>query len=216
MPRVVNLDFSGAPPAQGGGSDRVPPGMYVIKVVEVKDGKSSTGKHMLTGSFEIVKGEQAGKNLMDNFMVEPSAKNGSQFGLARFHAFLIALGGKEVAGSMKLDLDKLNGRMCEVKVHDAERAATEEYEARTVSQIRAYYVVGSNAPAPVAKATAPAAAPAAAPQAAAAPKPAAKPKATPPPPVEDEVDLTEEFESSADVTPDDVAALEEEADDLFA
>lgn len=211
---VVELDFTGAPPAQGGGTDRIPAGRYNLKVTAIKDGASSNQNRMFTVDLEVASGNEQGKQLRDNFVVAPGA-NGSKFGLQKFHAFLVALGAPLAQGKVKFDTDKLVGRVCEAQVGDAELRANGENEARTVSQPRGYYPLGTTSAAAKAQA-APAAPPAAAPKAAApkAAAPVAKKAAAPPPPVvvEEEAE-EEETELELDDTATDIS---DEVDDLFA
>jgi len=183
----VSFDFTGAPPAQGGGStDHVAPGRYPIRLAEIVDGTSRSGKRMVTASFEVVGGAEDGKRLKDNFVLQSDQK----FGLQRLHAFLLALKLGVSEKAVRVDLDKLVGRVCIGQATDDEIPANDNYPARLTSRLVAYYA--PEAPASAAKAPAPVAAPAAA---VAAPAPAAV---------------------QADVpAPTEVVDLAQEVDDLF-
>ncbi len=207
---TLELDFTGAPPQQGGGSDRIPPGRYALKVTEISQATSGNGNPMIRVSVDVASGPEAGKQLRDQFMVGVG-KEGSKFGLQRFHAFLIALGAPMAQGKVKFNTDSLVGKVFEGQVGDKEMPAQGEFDARIVSEVRAYHKLGSGAVAP--KTAAPAAAPAAAPKAAAAAAPKPKPAPAPVAVVEEEPEAEAE-----EVTLDDseAADITDEVDDLFA
>lgn len=190
---VVELDFSGAPPAQGGGeSDHIPEDLYDIRVDDIENGKSKNDKPMITVRFKVADGPFANKRLVERFTIPRPGTDDSLFGLQRFHALLIALGFSEQSKRVKVDLKKLVNRVCTAEVGDETQAATEQYPERTRSRPFAFHPLGSQngaGPAAVAQAAeeedeedeveeAP------------PPKPKAKKKA-PAPPVEDDEDEDE-------------------------
>lgn len=148
---TVSFDFTDAPPAQGGGgSDKIPPGNYRVKVATFKDGTSGNGNHMITANYEVVEGSMQGKRLMDNFVLLADPEK--NFGLRRIHQCFLALG-VNVQPKMRLDLDKLAARQCIVRVVDDTLPAKGDYEERVISKIVEYHPNS----APVVNGTAPAA-----------------------------------------------------------
>lgn len=134
---VVTFDFTGAPPEQGGfGSDHVPPGKYLLKIVEAIDKPSKTGKRMFTVNYETV-GPIAGKKLVDRFVLDQPGS----FGFKRLHTMILALGTTVGERSISLDTDQLSGRQCIAQVSDEMQEANGDYPARIVSRIDLYFTV---------------------------------------------------------------------------
>lgn len=161
MPREIVVDFTDAPPAQGGaGSDYIPQGKYLweIKSAEKTSAKSS-GAEMIVVELAVVQGVDgtayAGKKNIDRFTFPRNAE-ASKFGLQRFHALMVAVGYPPQSGKVKIDLDKLVGRRVIGDVEDEHQAAQGEYGARTVSRIRSYSSAKTPAAAKPAAETAPA------------------------------------------------------------
>lgn len=208
---VFELDFGGAPPAQGSREDRIPPGTYDLRLEKMEKAKSQGGKPMARVGLRVNSGDYAGKRLSELF-VFPVNEGDSNFGLQRFHAFLIALGMKEQTKAARIDGAAFVGRVCVAEVDDEEMPATDNYPARIRSRPMAYYRQG-DPDAPVNGATPAAApdddeveAPVAAVAAPAAPK--AKAKAAAPPPAAPEPEESE----ADDLDPDSVA---NELENLF-
>lgn len=200
MARTVVLDFSDAPPAQGGGGfDHVPPGRYAVQLTRISEERAkSSNRKMIVAQWEVVQGEQTGKSLSDRFVIEGDAK----FGRQRLHACLLALMLPVQQKKIKIDLDTLGGRTCTALVIDEEIPASENYPSRMGSRIQAYFPIESpNGAAP--KATAPKAA---APKAAAPAAPASEPE-----------ESVEEVEDVADGggEDDDVIDMADSVDSLF-
>lgn len=225
MANVIDLDFREAPPVQGGGTSKIPPGRYLLQVTDVKSTTASTGAKMVTVTFSVANGPHQYARLQDRFVFPKSATD-SKFGLSRFHAFLLAIGVIVKNAKFNFDLDLLKNRYVYADVIDEERQASEDgkYPARTVSSPQAYYnrketdeaaknegtqPLTTEAAAPTA---APAAAPAPAPQAAPAPAAVAAPPAAaappPPPPAPEPVPESNEGDQP-------VAEVEEGVDSLF-
>lgn len=140
MPRPVTVDFTGAPPAQGGGrADHIPPGRYPFRITRVEDTKSRQGNRMwvVTGRVHEQHPTEANKRLLDHLALESAS--GSKFGLQRAHAFLVALGSPPGERSVTIDLDNLNNVACYVDVVDEIMEATDQYDARVTSRIVAYH-----------------------------------------------------------------------------
>lgn len=154
MPKVMNLDFRKAPPAQGGGTDKIPPGRYFLTVSGVSEpgNQSQTGKPMPVVNFKVARGELTGRRLRDQFVFPKSAED-SLFGMQRFHAFLLCLGLAVPSDRpFKLDLEKIVGKTCWAEVADGELPARGSNPARTVSQVAEYVMPvaaqnGTSAPA---------------------------------------------------------------------
>lgn len=141
MPRTVVLDFTDAPPAQGGGGfDHVPPGRYAIKLTQISEERAkSSNRKMIVARWEVATGDQTGKSLSDRFVVEGDAK----FGRQRLHACLLALTLPVAQKKIKIDLDTLSGRSCVALVVDEEIPASENYPSRMGSRIQAYFPIES-------------------------------------------------------------------------
>lgn len=173
MPRVVEFDFTGMEPAQGGGSsDYVDPGRYPALIEKAEFGKSNAGNPMVTVTLTIGAGDFKGKRLVDRFAQSSS----STFGWQRLMAFLGAVSGGAIdAKKTKIDLEKLNGKAVQIDVRDDTMPASDRYAERIVSKIDAYYPMSTPA-APAANGAAPARAAAPAPAQAPAPAPAPAPE----------------------------------------
>lgn len=134
---TVSFDFTDAPPAQGGGgADKIPPGNYRVKVTKFTDGQSGNGNHMISANYEVTEGGQQGKRLMDNFVLLADPEK--NFGLRRIHQCFLALG-VNVQPKIRLDLDKLTGRTCIVRVVDDTLPAKGDYDERAISKIVEYH-----------------------------------------------------------------------------
>lgn len=188
MARTVKLDLRGAPPVTGGMRDHIPPGTYRVKVVNVDDGTSKSGKRMWTASYKVSEGDQYGSNLGDNFVLEDNSGQPSKMGLGRLHHFLLCLGVPAKEAQFNIDLDMLTDRECIVDVQD------EEFESngqkRQSSAIKGYKPLKAEAPK--------------APEQPAAPAPAPEPE-IPTGPGPESISLGSET----------AEAVEEEIDDLF-
>lgn len=171
---ILELDLQNAPPRQGGGVTLVPPGPYILQVVNADVGSSTKGNSMVRVDFQVAEGPYFGEEFSDFFAPVPPPPGGSMNGLSKLHALLLACGFKISGSKVKLDLTKLINRKCTANVATEQMSANDRYpEARDVSKIRSYEL-----PSVV---TSPASsngnAQAAAPVAVAAPAPAAAPAA---------------------------------------
>ena len=141
MANVLNVNFKGVEPATGRRTDYVKPGTYRLEVVEVsKAGNmSKTGKLMPVISFKVSgSGTEAGKRLMDNFVIQ-AAGDEVPYGLQRLLAFFESAGLSVPRKEVKLDLDRLIGKVCVAEVYD------EEYNNRPQSRIGSYLVPTTDA-----------------------------------------------------------------------
>lgn len=166
----VTFDFTGAPPAQGGGGvDVVPPGKYMLRLVDFEDGLTSRkDKRMVKTKWEVASGDFEGKSLRDNFVLGGEGI----FGMQRLHACLLALNVKVGERSITFESTRLIGQTCVAVVQDGVMPANGDYPERAISEIRSYHSLAEVQAAQAAKAAA-ASAPPVAIAAPAAPAPVA-------------------------------------------
>lgn len=139
--RIIELDFEGAPPQQGGGaiSDHIPAGRYLLKVHDAFAGRSrGSDKPMVTVEFRVADGEYEGKKMIERYVV-PETPEDSKVGLQRFHALLICLGFKQQKGKKPINLEKVMGRTTTADVDDEEMEASGGYKARVISRPFRFY-----------------------------------------------------------------------------
>jgi hypothetical protein len=211
MSQVIQLDFSSAPPAQGGvRTDIIPEGGYPLRVTKLEKAQASTGKPMVRAHLEVAKGEYIGKSLQRLFVLQ-AGPDDSNFGLQQLHAFFVACGLQPQTGQANIDLDAFVGRAVWADVADdyiptksGDRKISSPYafyrldseEARSGAAKMQRVANGATeqpAPAPV-QATMPEAAPIAAPVAASEAAEAAAP-------------IAAAVEEAASVNPDDLDSL---------
>lgn len=100
-------------------------GEHVVEVVEAKEAVSQGGNDMISIEFEVVsKGDSQGAKLYDNFALTEKA-------LWKLKGFLTNVGLK-AEGKVALDLEKLEGKKCIVKVEE------EEYNGSLRARIKDY------------------------------------------------------------------------------
>lgn len=157
----MTFDFTDAPPAQGGqSSDHVAPGRHTLRLTDWQEQTARTsGNKMQVIKLEVVSGPDQGKTLIDRFVTGSESK----FGLQRLHAFLLALQLPVKQKQVKLDVDRLIGRLTIGQIVDEVVPANDQYPERLQSKIVAYYAVEGAAPAPEAAVADAPAAPAPAP-----------------------------------------------------
>lgn len=144
--KAMEFDFSKAPPAQGGGTDHIPPGPYQVRAVKAAETKSNEGKPQVTVNFKVTKGEQADRRLTERFTMPTSDKD-SAFGLQKLHAMLLAMGFKvDTKKKMKLQLATIEGKTCMVEVRDNTYETGKGDKKRTVvtSQIDTFIIGGKS------------------------------------------------------------------------
>lgn len=103
-------------------------GIHTAKLAEITEKDSQNGDPMLQAIFEITKGEDKGCRVYENFGLSDKA-------LWKFKSFLIAIGMK-AEGKIKIDLDKLIGKVCDIEVF------LDEYNGKEYVKISDYYAVG--------------------------------------------------------------------------
>lgn len=123
MARVKKLDFTGVE-----SYTKASEGIHTAKVAEILEKTSQGGDDMLQFKFEITKGEDKGSAVFESFVLTDKA-------LWKFKAFLQAIGMK-ADGKLKIDLDKLIGKVCDIEVF------WEEYNGQTRAKISDYYKAG--------------------------------------------------------------------------
>ena len=123
MARVKKLDFTGVE-----SYTKASEGIHTAKVAEILEKTSQVGDDMLQFKFEITKGEDKGSAVFESFVLTDKA-------LWKFKAFLQAIGMK-ADGKLKIDLDKLIGKVCDIEVF------WEEYNGQTRAKISDYYKAG--------------------------------------------------------------------------
>ena len=126
MARVKKLDFTGVE-----SYTKASEGIHTAKVAEILEKTSQGGDDMLQFKFEIIKGDDKGSAVFESFVLTDKA-------LWKFKAFLQAIGMK-ADGKLKIDLDKLVGKVCDIEVF------WEEYNGQTRAKISDYYKVGKGA-----------------------------------------------------------------------
>lgn len=123
MARVKKVDFTGVE-----SYTKASEGIHTAKVAEILEKTSQGGDDMLQFKFEITKGEDKGSAVFESFVLTDKA-------LWKFKAFLQAIGMK-ADGKLKIDLDKLIGKVCDIEVF------WEEYNGQTRAKISDYYKTG--------------------------------------------------------------------------
>jgi ribosomal protein L12E/L44/L45/RPP1/RPP2 len=196
MPKMLSLDFRKDPPSLGGGgTDRIPAGVYRLKITGVSDpsNKSSTGKPMPVIRFSVVGPNEIGKRIQDNFVFPVPGSEDSAFGMQRFGGMLQAAGvDVPTDRGFKIDLDRLIGKELWAEVGDNTLPANNGRAERTISRVVEYKLPTDT---PKAATAAPAV----------APKAATPRRAAAPAPVQAEV-----FSDEAEVDEDESEELEEE------
>lgn len=202
---VIVIDFTGAPPAQGGaGLVHIPAGHYPLVLKECSKEISQAGNEMIVTTFEVESGQHAGTPLIERFVLTNDPKK--NFGVRRFHALVLALkpGLQPQTGQVKLDTAKLVGLRVDGDICDKEVPAKDDYPASVASMIRGFY--------PYENGAAPASAPAA-PQATA---PTAPPPPPPPAPAPQPETVAETPAPAATTTAaPDLQSIADDVDDLF-
>lgn len=129
MARTVKVDMTGVE-----SYSKVSEGVHTAKVVEILEKTSQGGDPMLQFAFEVTKGDDKGGRVFESFVLTDKA-------LWKLKSFLQAIGMK-ADGKLKLDLDKLIGKVCDIEVF------WDEYNGQTRAKISDYYKAGkgSNAP----------------------------------------------------------------------
>ena len=121
--RVVSVDMTGVETFS-----KVSEGIHTVRVKEINTFTTQAGDDALQVVFEVTKGNDKGGRLFETFTLIDKA-------LWKFKAFLKAVGAKH-EGKIKIDLDKLIGKICDVEVF------WNEYNGQTYAKISDYYPLG--------------------------------------------------------------------------
>lgn len=126
MARTIKVDMTGVETYS-----KVSEGIHTAKVVEILQKESQGGDDMLQFAFEVTKGKDKGNRVFESFVLTDKA-------LWKLKSFLQAIGMK-ADGKLKIDLDKLVGKVCDIEVF------WDEYNGQTRAKISDYYKVGKGA-----------------------------------------------------------------------
>lgn len=126
MARTIKVDMTGVETYS-----KVSEGIHTAKVVEILQKESQGGDDMLQFAFEVTKGKDKGNKVFESFVLTDKA-------LWKLKSFLQAIGMK-ADGKLKIDLDKLVGKVCDIEVF------WDEYNGQTRAKISDYYKVGKGA-----------------------------------------------------------------------
>lgn len=125
MARKVSIDFTGVE-----SYSKAAEGIHTAKVATIDEKTSQAGDPMLQFAFEVIKGDSTGARVFESFVLKDNA-------LWKFKAFLQAIG-MQANGKLKLDLDKLIGKVCDIEVFH------EEYNGQVRAKISDYYKTTSS------------------------------------------------------------------------
>ena len=123
MARTVKVDMTGVETYS-----KASEGIHTAKVAEILEKTSQGGDDMLQFAFEIIKGKDKGCKVFESFVLTDKA-------LWKLKSFLQAIGMK-AEGKLKIDLDKLIGKVCDIEVF------WDEYNGQTRAKISDYYKAG--------------------------------------------------------------------------
>ena len=126
MARTIKVDMTGVETYT-----KVSEGIHTAKVVEILQKESQGGDDMLQFAFEVTKGKDKGNRVFEAFVLTDKA-------LWKLKSFLQAIGMK-ADGKLKIDLDKLVGKVCDIEVF------WDEYNGQTRAKISDYYKAGKGA-----------------------------------------------------------------------
>lgn len=124
--RVVSVDMTGVETFS-----KVSEGIHTVRVKEINTSTTQAGDDALQVVFEVTKGNDKGGRLFETFTLIDKA-------LWKFKAFLKAVGAKH-EGKIKINLDKLIGKICDVEVF------WNEYNGQTYAKISDYFPIGKTA-----------------------------------------------------------------------
>lgn len=124
--RTITVDMTGVETFS-----KVSEGIHTAKVKEINTTTTQAGDDALQAIFEVIKGEDKGGRVFETFTLIDKA-------LWKFKAFLKAIGVKH-EGKIKIDLDKLIGKTCDIEVF------WNEYNGQTYAKISDYLPIGKTA-----------------------------------------------------------------------
>lgn len=124
--RTITVDMTGVEIFS-----KVSEGIHTAKVKEINTTTTQAGDDALQVIFEIIKGKDKGGRVFENFTLIDKA-------LWKFKAFLKAIGVNH-EGKIKINLDKLIGKTCDIEVF------WNEYNGQTYNKISDYFPIGKTA-----------------------------------------------------------------------
>ena len=116
MGQKLKLDFTGVESFQ-----RAAEGVHTVKIATAEVKQSQGGNEMIVVAFEVTKGVDKGARVYDNFVLTDTA-------LWKLKGLLQAIGMK-ADGKLKLDVDKLVGKVCNINVKH------EEYDGKLRARV---------------------------------------------------------------------------------
>lgn len=117
---TVSVDFTGV--SESGGSFRVAPGEYAVKIKTAKMGTSKAGKPKITWELEGINGAVKGKKMFLDTSLQEQA-------LFKLRNLLLACKVDVPKSKMNISLDKMKGLVLGVVIDD------DEYKGKTKSAI---------------------------------------------------------------------------------
>ena len=123
------LDFTGVE-----SFTRCDEGQHIAKLIKLEEKQSQAGDDMLVGTFEVIKGDSKGSKVFENFPLTQKA-------LWKLKTYFEAIGIK-AEGKIKIDLDKLIGRVCIIEV------IHEEYNGSLRAKIATFLPLKKDEPTP--------------------------------------------------------------------
>ena len=124
--RTITVDMTGVEIFS-----KISEGIHTAKVKEINTTTTQAGDDALQVIFEVIKGEDKGGRVFENFTLIDKA-------LWKFKAFLKAIGVNH-EGKIKINLDKLIGKTCDIEVF------WNEYNGQTYNKISDYFPIGKTA-----------------------------------------------------------------------
>lgn len=119
MGRKINVDFTGVESYA-----KASEGIHTAKITKIEEKTTAAGDDMLTFTWTVISGEDKGCRVFDNIALTDKA-------LWKFKTVLEAIG-KKAEGRIKIDLDGLIGKICDINVF------WEEYNGQTRAKISDY------------------------------------------------------------------------------
>lgn len=119
MARRLKVDMTGVE-----AFSKASEGRHVVKIQSIEEKTSQGGNDMLVCCFEVIRGEDKGARVYENYPLVDTA-------LWKLKAMLQAVGMK-ANGKISLDLDKLEGKVLVIEVKH------EEYNGQTRARIQEY------------------------------------------------------------------------------
>lgn len=126
MARRLKVDMTGVE-----AFSKASEGRHVVKIQSIKEKTSQGGNDMLVCCFEVIRGEDKGARVYENYPLVDTA-------LWKLKAMLQAVGMK-ADGKISLDLDKLEGKVLVIEVKH------EEYNGQTRARIQEYRKLSAEA-----------------------------------------------------------------------